>query len=186
MGLKAGINFLLTLLKYIIMKKIYLVIAISLSIILTSTTVFPLPQYPELYNMLVDIKGWKADSPTGSYLSGSMGEMVRVERHYKKDGKRIDIMIIGGTLAHSIWMPFEMDMVYEGEEAFLKTTTLKGFKAGISHNKKDSTGSVVVLVKESSEGSGAVFVLDYANMEFNEALKIVELFPLNKIKSKFE
>jgi|Deesub1362A_J573_1020465.scaffolds.fasta_scaffold09417_2 hypothetical protein len=168
------------------MKRIYLVIAISLSIIISSIKAYPLPEYSDLYSMLVDIKGWEADSPAGSHLSGSMGEMVKVERHYKKDRKRIDIMIIGGAPADSIWMPFQMDMAYEGEEAFLKTTTLKGFKAGISHNRKDSTGSVVVLVKEITEGSGAVFVLDYANMEFNEALKIVELFPLNKIKSRFE
>ncbi|NOY63896.1 MAG: hypothetical protein GXO97_00635, partial [Nitrospirae bacterium] len=152
------------------MKRIYLVIAISLSIIISSTRAFSLPQYPELYSMLVDIKGWKADTPAGSYLSGSMGEMVRVERHYKKDGKRLDIMIIGGAPADSIWMPFQLDMVYEGEEAFLKTTMLKGFKAGISHNRKDSTGSVVVLIKEITGGSGAVFVLDYVNMEFKEAL----------------
>lgn len=169
-----------------IMKRIYLVIAISLSIIISSTKAFPLPQYPELYSMLVDIKGWKADAPAGSYLSGSIGEMVRVERHYRKDTKRIDIMIIGGAPADSIWMPFQMDMAYEGEEAFLKTTMLRGFKTGISHNKKDSTGSVVVLIKEISGGAGAVFVLDYANMEFDDALKIVELFPLNKIRSRFE
>ncbi len=144
-----------------------------------------LPRYSELYPFLVDLKGWKAGAPTGMNMAGPTGEMVTAERRYERAGASLTASIVSGVGAYSAWTPFSMGITLDSPDTFMKTLSLKGYPAGVNHNKKDSSGVVVVLIK-SAETNSVALVLDYQGIGPEEAISLAKRFPFKKIEGAFK
>jgi hypothetical protein len=167
------------------MKRL-LIIVVILFFSTVSAQAGSLPKYSELYRFLVDLRGWKAEQPTGSNMSSPMGEMVTAERTYHKGSKELHAQIFGGSSAMAAWAPFGMGMTYDSPEEFFKTLSLEGLPAGVIHHKKDNSGTVVVQIKGVTNTQGIVFVLNYDKLSYEEAIEIVKKFPLKDIKKAFK
>jgi|Deesub1362B_J571_1020462.scaffolds.fasta_scaffold00214_39 hypothetical protein len=165
--------------------KRFLITVVILLFSAVSVQAGSLPKYSELYKFLIDLRGWKAEQPTGSNMSSPMGEMVTAERTYHKGSKELHAQILGGFSAMAAWVPFGMGMTYDSPDEFFKTFSLEGFPAGVSHQKGDNSGTVVVQIKGVTNTQGVVFVLNYNKMSYEEAIDIVKKFPLKEIKKVF-
>ncbi len=135
--------------------------------------------YKDLFPYLVELKGWKGEKPTGSKISATFGEMITAERSYVKDSKRIHISIIKGGMAVSMFAPFSMITEIDTPEEYVKVFKIGSFKAGLSHRKKENSGQIIVLLTGDS-----VFSMEYTDMEYKEALKLLKEFPLKDIARK--
>lgn len=154
-------------------------------VIIMVSPVFALPKYSDLYPYLVDLNGWEASAPTGMNMSGPSGEIVNVERHYKKGEATLSISIISGVGAYSAWTPFSMGITLDSPDTFMKTLSIKGYPAGINHNKKEGSGVVVVLIRAADTNSVAL-VIDYKGIPPEDALSIAKQFPLKQIEGAFK
>ena len=139
-----------------------------------------MPGYAELANLLVDIQGWEASDATGMNMSGPMGDMVNAVREYEKDGKSLSAQIIVGIAAQGAWAPFETGYSMDSSEILVKTMDISGFRVGISHEKKEDSGGIVVLL--NAEGSSGIFTLAYEGISYDEALSIAQRFPWKSIE----
>jgi len=61
--------------------------------------------YTDFYPYLVDLKGWKAEKPTGSKMSGPFGVALTVQRDYSRDGRRLEVTIFKGSMATAMFAP---------------------------------------------------------------------------------
>ncbi len=159
--------------------------AIALVLSLMVGPLLALPRYSDLYPYLIDLKGWEASSPTGMNLSGPSGEIVNVERHYKKGDATVSVSIVSGVGAYSAWTPFSMGITLDSPDTFMKTLSIKDYPAGVNHNKKDGSGVVVVLIKGADKNSVAL-VIDYRGIPPEDAIAIARQFPLKKIEGAFK
>ncbi len=167
------------------MKKVIFIIAF---LFFFSGLIFAkrLPSYKELCKCLKDIPGWKAKACSGMNLyQSSVGNVVTAQRIYVKGNKEVTAMIIYGEKIQSFWVPFQYNMQMENPEEFVKITTINGFKVGIEHFKKESSGDVVILLAKSLSDTPAGIVFSYTNMNWKEALNFAKKFDWNKIKSFF-
>ncbi len=128
--------------------------------------------YKDLYPYLVELKGWKGEKPTGSKISATFGDMITVERNYTKGSKSIHISIIKGGMAVSMFAPFSVITERDTPEEYVKVFNIDGFKAGLSHHKEKNSGQIIVLLTGDS-----VFSMEYRNMGYKEALKVLKEFP---------
>ncbi len=136
-------------------------------------------EYKELYKYLVELDGWKASEPSGKHAKTFFGEMLQVERNYSKENKSLNVQVIKGSMVMAMWMPFSMVVEEDTPEKYTKTTEIEGFKAGISHNKKENSGQIIIMVAPT-----AAFILKYTGMGYKDALEIVKKFPLKEISMK--
>ncbi len=151
-------------------------------ILLTTLAVFSVSyavNYKELYDFLIDLKGWEASQPSGQYAKTFFGDMLQVERNYTNKEKSLKVQIIKGSMVMSMWMPFSMVVEQDTPDKYVKTTEIEGFKAGISHNKYDNSGQIIIMVAPTS-----AFILKYRGMNYEDAVEIAKKFPLKKISMK--
>jgi len=170
------------------MKKIIIYLIITLIFFfISSSTIMALPKYSDLYSYFIDLKGWETEEPTGVNLSGPVGEMVSAEKKYKKGLQELHVKILGGTAAILAWAPFTMTINLETPEEIIETLKVKDFNTGVRYHKKDKTGIVVVQIFANGKNENkAVFVIEYINIHYKDVIKIIEKFPLNKIKDAFK
>ncbi len=135
--------------------------------------------YKELYSYLVELDGWKASEPSGQHTKTFFGEMLQVERKYTSENKSLNVQIIKGSMVMAMWMPFSMVVEQDTPDKYVKTTEIEGFKAGISHNKNENSGQIIIMVAPT-----AAFILKYNGIGYKDAVKIVKKFPLKKISMK--
>ncbi|NPA17114.1 hypothetical protein [Persephonella sp.] len=135
--------------------------------------------YKDLYPYLVDIKGWQAEEPTGSKVTAVYGEMLTVERSYHRDDKRLDVSIIKSPMATSSFAVFSMVTEADTPEEYIKVFKINGLRAGLSHNKRENSGDIIVVLTGDS-----VFTVKYENMSYSEALEILKQFPLKEIAKR--
>ncbi len=165
---------------------------LSLSLVLSMFFVFQSFSqeitYTDLYKYLVDLKvvdlkGWKCDKPTGSSLKTPMGSAINAKRSCVKGDKSINAQILIGTMAAMAWTPFSMIVEYDSPDQFVKTKTIKGFKEVIMHDKsKDNPGgTIAVLLSQTAGAPNGIFVIIYENMDYKEAEKILEKYPLKQM-----
>ncbi len=162
-----------------------LVLAV-LFIFITLSPAQALPKYSELYGLLIDLQGWEAEKPTGSNMSSPMGDMVTAERTYRKDRAELHAQFVGGSTALAYFMPFATGITYEDPEQLYKTITIEGFPSGVNYNKKEHSGVVVVRLSSDQAPTPAVFVLNYSNISYEEAVEIARRFPLKRASKLIE
>jgi len=140
-----------------------------------------LPSYKKLCKALKDLPGWEAEKCEGMNMSGSpMGEMASAYRSYSRGNQQIEATIVCGMQAMGYWAPFVYHMQMESNEEFIKVTSINGCGVGISYNKQDKTGNIVVnLIK--GEKVTSVFVLNFENMDWQNALNIAKQFDWKKM-----
>ncbi len=136
--------------------------------------------YTDLYKYLVNLKGWNCEKPTGSSLKTPMGSAINAKRSCSKGNKSITAQIVAGTMAVMAWTPFSMVVEYDSPEQFVKTKKIEGFKEVIMHekSKENPGGTIAVLLSETSGAPYAIFVINYENMDYKEAEKILKKYPL--------
>lgn len=147
-----------------------------------------MPPYKVICSALEDQSGWRAEPCEGMNMQGSpMGDMVTANRSYTKGNKKIDVMVIGGMNAMGYWAPFQANMQVDSSEQFVKLTQIKGFNVGISYEKKQKSGGVVIAF-ESKDAPGttrAVMVFNFTNMGWRDALCFAKKFDWEKIRRLF-
>ncbi|RME64469.1 MAG: hypothetical protein D6778_07910 [Nitrospirae bacterium] len=158
---------------------------IAVFLIIKANPGLGLPKYSDLYPYLVDLKGWEASAPTGMNMSGPSGEIVNVERHYKKGEATLNVSILSGVGAYSAWTPFSMGITLDSPDTFMKTLSIEGYPAGVNHNKKEGSGVVVVLIS-AAETNSVALVIDYKGIPPEDALSIARQFPLKQIEGAFK
>ncbi len=165
---------------------------INFSLLLVLTIVFHSfskdINYTDLYKYLVDLKGWKCEKPTGSSLKTPMGNAVNAKRSCEKGNKNIEVQIIAGTMASMAWAPFNMGIEYDSPEQLVKAKKLDGFKEVIMFNKskENPTGTIAVLLNESQGTPFTIFVVNFDNMNYEEAENLVKKYPLKEISKIFK
>ncbi|MCD6319797.1 MAG: hypothetical protein J7M03_03865 [Candidatus Desulfofervidaceae bacterium] len=132
-----------------------------------------LPPYQKLCAQLKDISGWKVEKCEGTNMTGS----PMAYRSYNKGNKHVEAAIFCGMQqAMGYWAPFAYHMQVDSTEEFMKTTTINGFPVGIGYHKKDKTGGIIVCLDKNAQQHRAVFVLNFRNMSWEEALEIAKKF----------
>lgn len=139
--------------------------------------------YVQLYRYLVELPGWKASKPTGMNMSGPMGRMVTASREYESGTKSLTAQIVSGTQAQGAWAPFSTGMTFDTPGAFSKVTEMRDHQVGITHDKNENSGSIVVSLKGKIF---AVFVLGYEGMPYKDAMAIAQKFPWKYMEEAFK
>jgi hypothetical protein len=139
--------------------------------------------YKSLYRYLVDLKGWKCEEPTGSLLKTPMGTAINAKRNCIKGNKSVNAQILAGTMATMAWAPFSMVVEYDSPEQFVKTKNVYGFKEVIMHDKSKENpgGTIAVLLSQKAGVPYAIFVINYNNLDYKEAEKIVKKYPIREM-----
>ncbi len=137
--------------------------------------------HQDLLPFLKNVAGWKAQKPQGVTLDTPQGRMIQAGRHYTKGNKRFDASIVTGTQAMASWAPFQMGVKMDTPDTYMESREIKGFKGGISYNKGDHDGGILVVLRESAPY--AVFVLSFQGMDYHEALGLLDNFDLKGMAS---
>ncbi len=144
--------------------------------------------YESLFPLLISISGWDADSPEGMDMSSSGMKAVTAAKNYKQGNKRVSASIIVGLMAQGMWNPaYHEDFMLETTEVSVKVERIKGFLVMHSFEKDESSGAIIILIKEPSAegaGDGALFTLGFENMDASEGMKLAQKFDWNAMKSK--
>ena len=162
------------------MKRLSIVLSAIIICISFTPAFAEMPGYAELTKLLVDISGWEASEATGMNMTGPMGEMVNAVREYEKDDMTISAQIIVGMAAQGAWAPFQAGYSIDTPETSVKTMDISGYRVGISHEKKEKSGGIVVLLP--AEGTSGIFTLAYEGMSSDEALDIAKKFSWKSIE----
>ena len=148
---------------------------IFLSIILITSMAFTL-HFKDLYTFFIDLKGWEGGEPEGS--QGTFGDvsMLTASRSYTKGEASLKATIVKGTMTEGLWAPFAMKMEFETEEEWIKVKEINGFNVGLSYNKQDKEGSIVVNLSTKPEQNVGLFALEYGKISPEKALELAKKF----------
>ncbi|WP_456322566.1 hypothetical protein [Hydrogenimonas sp.] len=160
------------------MKKFIMVLALAASIALAGN----LPDYKDLCRELGEIPGWSLTKCEGmKIVNPMMGEMVTAAKTYTKGDARLDVTAVSGTQAIMMWGPYAAGTTMENDEAFVKVEKIDGFNVGISYDKKERSGSVIVQLSPN-----AVLAGTFENMNWKEALKLMKKIDWKRLSKLFE
>jgi len=135
--------------------------------------------YKDLYPMLIDISGWEAEKAEGGEFMTPQGKMISVERDYQKGEKSIIVTIMKGPVASAMTSTFTYTHEIDTPEEYVKVFKIGKYRAGLSHDKTDNSGSIVIILNSDS-----IMNMEYHNMSYKEAEKLINEFPLDKIAHK--
>ena len=135
--------------------------------------------YKDLYPMLVNISGWEAEKAKGGKFVSPQGKIISVERSYQKGEKSLTVTILKGPVASAMGSTFAYVQEIDTPEEYVKVFKIGKYKAGLSHNKRDNSGSIVVIL-----GNSSVINMEYHNISYKEAEKLIKEFPLDRIAHK--
>ncbi|MBC7239804.1 MAG: hypothetical protein H5T71_06865 [Chloroflexi bacterium] len=115
-------------------------------------------------------------------MSGSsVGDVVTAVREYRQGEKSLEIGVIGGEQAESIWASYGSGFQFESDDQLIKVETINGFTVGMAYNKKDKEGGIAVKL-----ASNAVFVVNFKEMTLDEALEVAKKFDWSGLSSLFK
>ena len=148
---------------------------IFLLIILIALMVFAL-NFKDLYRFFIDLPGWKGMKPEGS--QGTFGEvsMITATRSYTKGNASLKATIVSGNMVGGMWAPFAMKMEFEDEDQWVKVKEINGFNVGLSYNKKDKDGSIIVNLSKKPEENVGLFAIEYKGISPEKALELAKKF----------
>ncbi|SFM62921.1 hypothetical protein [Thermodesulforhabdus norvegica] len=141
------------------------------------------PEYEEICKYLVDLDGWKGNQCEGIKMSGSpMGSMVTAHKTYVQGDKELEAHVFYGAMAADYWSNYDRRIEIDSSEGLVKTLEVNGFHVGISYDKKDHGGAVVVSLANSQDAP-AVFMISFKNMSWEDALEIARQFDWQALRS---
>jgi len=156
------------------------VTALALSLV-AGVALASVSSYQDLLKFFPNLPGWTAEKPEGMTMDSPQGKMITATREYKQGDKSFSATIMLGNSATMAWAPFQTGMTMETSEVLMKTTTYKGFKAGINYLKKDKSGGIVVQL--STQNPTAAFVVNFESLSYEDALKLLDNFDLKGMAS---
>ncbi len=163
------------------MKKISTIVA-GTALAATLSFAGNLPDYKELCGAMADLGGWSASQCEGmKVVNPMMGEVVTAQRSYEKDGKRLDVSVLSGMQATMMWAPYSAGTMMESDEALVKVEKIDGFMVGISYDKKEKGGGIVVQIAPN-----AVLVVSFEKMDWKKALEKAKKFDWKRLRREFE
>jgi len=139
------------------------------------------PEYKAICDSLGEIAGWQADKCEGTKMSNPMmGEMVSANRSYRAGEKHLNVTVVSGMQAMGMWAPFMSGTQVENDEALMKIEQINGFNVGITYDKKEHSGGIVVQL-----ASNAMLAFEFENMDWKEALEAAQKLDWQALKSLF-
>lgn len=139
--------------------------------------------FQKIYPFLIDLAGWNGAAPEGSSFTATEGKTVQATRTYTKGDARMTVVAMVGSGAHAYQSMYQ-ELQMETEEASFTTTRERGCRVMDIWQKKDHTGTLVVL-RDKAEGS-AVFFLEYEGMDRKDVRPLFEAFDISALFTLLE
>ncbi len=162
------------------------IIALTMWTFLTISTVTAgtaaLPSHALLCQQLVDMPGWRGAPCEG--MKGNnpmMGEFVTATRTYNRGEESLHVTVVSGIQARMMWSPYADGTQVENADFLVKITTIKGFPVGISYDKRNRSGSIVVQL-----GFQAVMAAEFGKMDWQSALKTLQALDWKAMQALFD
>jgi hypothetical protein len=159
------------------MKKLCMVLAMTVAI-----AVAGLPSYQDLCQAVTPPEGWSVEGKCdGMRMSGPMGEVVSATKRFVSGEKSLEVAVISGMQAMGLWAPFMTGMEMENDETLVKVEKVGDFPVGVSYDKKEHSGAVVVQLAPNAVLSG-----QFEHMDWQEALQTLRQLDWNRLRSLFQ
>jgi hypothetical protein len=159
------------------MKKVWMMLAMAVTI-----AVAGMPSYQELCSAVTTPEGWSVEGKCdGMKMSGPMGEVVTATKKFVNGDKSLEVAVVSGMQAMGLWAPFMTGMTMENDEMLVKVEKIDDFPVGISYDKKEHSGGIVVKL-----ASNAVMTGNFEQMDWKEALEILRKLDWKRLRSLFE
>ncbi len=149
-----------------------------------------IPSSKEVCNLIVNVDGWSATQCSGSNIKTMNGiRMVSVEREYKNGDRNIGVTVLSGNMAVMGWAAFSQGISMESDKELVKIIDIGDYKMGVSYNKIDHSGSIIVPLLKTKElqkeQAFAVIGLNFTNMNYKEAIEFVKNFDFELLEALF-
>ncbi len=148
----------------------------------------PLPSLKEICEHLVDIDSWRSEGCDKFKAQSEDGRtFIKVQRDYARNGKSVSVVVITGLAANSNWLPFSSNLIVDNDKALIRVTSIEGHRAGINYDKIEHKGSIVIPLVENvkEQVPKAIFMLEFENMGYEDALGFVDNFDLDSLVDLF-
>ena len=140
-----------------------------------------LPDYKVLCDRLADMTDWQASQCEGMKVDNPMmGEFVTASRTYTRGRQRIQVTIVSGIQARMMWSPYAAGTQVENAESLVKITKMNGFPVGITYDKRNRSGGIVVQL-----GFQAVMAAEFEQMDWQSALKTLQALDWKAMQALF-
>lgn len=142
--------------------------------------------YNSLLPLLVDLSGWKGESPEGMDLDYSGLKAIAATREYEKGDNNLTAALLVGHQMQGSWNPaYQEGFKMETTEMSMAVERIKGFPVFHTFDKTKSEGVVVVLLHEpSTDGAeGAIFSFAFEGVSRDEGMKLAQKFDWSRMKS---
>ncbi|BDY12843.1 hypothetical protein [Hydrogenimonas cancrithermarum] len=140
-----------------------------------------LPNYKTLCEELGEIPGWSLTKCEGmKMVNPMMGEVVTAAKTYTKGDSSLEVTVVSGMQAMMMWGPYAAGTTIENDEALVKLETIDGFQVGISYDKKERSGGIVVRLADNAVLGG-----NFQNMDWKEALDLMKKIDWKRLASLF-
>jgi hypothetical protein len=161
------------------MKKISSLTVMCLIIFLFIGGVGRAEQHDRLLPLLGNLERWQTQPAKGMSLVSAQMKMISASRIYNQADKNLNvtIMVNSGPVLDSDLQESSSDNEVTREQ----TQLIDGFWVKSSHNKKSSSGELIVYLDYNQDASG-LLVADYSQMSDDEVLKVVRSMDWVKIK----
>jgi len=133
------------------------------------------------YELMPEIKDWKASDPVGGRINIDNIYTLKVEREYNSEGKKFKIIILSGEGIEALWKPFLIEVSYKNDNEWRKVRKINKFKLGIYYNKKGKKGELLILYEDKKELIG-LLMMEFDNISSDAAIKILKKFNWKAIK----
>ncbi len=137
------------------------------------------PSREQLCKKMIDLSGWQADKcEWSSFSQSAVGQMIEASRNYTKRNQALHVMLVSGMKAMAMWAPFATGLQMENNTTLIKTEKIKGYTTGITFDKQEKKGSIVVLLFKNSQASDprAIFMVNFENMSVQKGLELAKKF----------
>lgn len=134
--------------------------------------------YEKFAPCFIDVKGWSADEVTGVDLFMPNMSLVNAMRTYSAGEKEASVMVITGNKA--LTSQYQEAGSIETTEFNAVMKEIGGFQVTSVYDKKNKTGSVVVILKQT-EQKGSFLTITYKSLSEAEAIEFSRVFDWKRI-----
>ena len=128
--------------------------------------------------LLVDLQGWKGNTPDGMSMEMPGSSMIAATRAYERGEARLNAQVISGPAAQGALAATAPGMKFETGDARMSTSTIDGLQVTRTFNTRDKSGAILVAL-----GASAVFTLSFNGIADDEALTLARKFNWKAIQA---
>lgn len=131
--------------------------------------------FEEFFPLLIQLPGWKAETPDGLKMETSGVRMLNAFREYTRGEQKATAAIVCGTEGGGLAAAGQSAMDMETGQMKMATKDIRGFRVTIVHDKGENSGAVTVALLNLEKG-GANFVFSYEGISDIEGLELAQRF----------